>query len=164
MSGTGQPERSETPEARHWVRTALLLAIVLVLAGMEHAGNAAWETYAWRASSAASGYPKSGTLADHGLGGLLLRTEHEQNPWIVVDMQSERYVQRVVVQNPTACCSDQGLLLVEVGTDGESFSPVGRRTAAFDTWTVDFPPSRARYVRLRAKANTSLRFRELQIQ
>jgi hypothetical protein len=77
----------------------------------------------------------------------------------LIDMNQERSIHEIEIKNRTDCCFERALPLVaEVSSDGKSFSLVGWRDKVFAEWTVRFEPRAARYVRLRADAETMLHF------
>jgi hypothetical protein len=149
-----------------WFRTRWFRAVALALLGLlvvfipRLFGKPSWFDYKWRASSTHSDYAISGTLgASAGAEGAFFHTNEQQGPWLLIDMNAARSIREIEVKNRTDCCFERALpLIAEVSTDGKSFSLVGWRDKVFAEWTVRFEPRVARYVRLRADANTYLHF------
>lgn len=133
-----------------------LLVLGAALATLSGCGNT-WDDYRWVASSHASGLPQSGRLSDVGAYGLLLHTELERNPWVLLDLLKSRQISHIVIENRLDCCQRRGLpLVVELDDADVGYVEVARRTTPFDTWEIRFPPARARYVRIRSEARTIL--------
>jgi len=152
---------------RRWLIGGALLLAVGVVAGprlIRLMAHHRWDKYRWHSSSASSGFKANGTLGEHQIADLVFHTEFENGPWVVIDMLESRSIDRIVIMNRQDCCFDRGLpLLVEVGNDGVTFTPVGRQTTLFDTWTVDFAAREARYVRIRSEGATILHLAEIRI-
>ena len=138
-------------------------AVIVALGALTGCGNR-WDDYSWRASSGAFGLPQSGKLDYLGPHQLLLHTQEELNPWVIVDMLEERPVSRIVVHNRLDCCQQRGLpMIVELGTTSDRFEEVGRQQNPFDTWELSVPNTKARYVKVRAAGKTYLHLRAIQI-
>lgn len=150
--------------ARPWVRITVLALLVATIVSVPFLPRPWGTDYHWRASSAAPAFKDTGILGVLGPSGLLFHTNEENQPWVIIDMEKSRSIDRVVIKNRVDCCRERGLpLVVEVGLDGTSFTQVGRRTEVFDTWTLRFTAREARYVRIRSEATTCLHFREIRI-
>jgi hypothetical protein len=92
----------------------------------------------------------SGCTVDPGCQAQLFHTEHENNPWIEFDLLAPTTIQRIEVTNRTDCCAERAIPIVaEVSMDRTNWMQVGRRDSEFASWTVDFTPRTARYVKLR---------------
>ncbi len=125
-----------------------------------------WEKYTWVASSAFEGFSIEGTLGERDWEhDLVVHTDEQPDPWVLVDLLATRTIGRVVIVNRADCCSDRGLpLTLEVALDDRRFVPIATRTDPFVTWEAAFPSQKARYVRLRAKGVTIINLREIQIR
>jgi len=160
----GKPRRALTPRRRAIYYAGAFALVVAAVVVPRFGPRPRWESYRWKVSSVEPSYKVTGTLGEHGFYDLIFHTQNQSNPWVVIDMLAPRSVDHVVIRNRQDCCIDRGLpMVVELGMDGESFTPVARRTEPFDTWTVDFAPREARYMRIRAEATTVLHLVEIQI-
>ena len=142
----------------------LMVAIVAIVGTVPLWYRPAALTFRWRTSSALSGFKDSGALGELQAYDLQFHTNEESGPWVVVDMQATRTIDRVVLKNRTECCKDRGVpLVVEVALDEGRFETVAERTEAFDVWTAHFTARPARYVRVRSRATTVLHLRRIEI-
>lgn len=124
-----------------------------------------WTRYAWRTSSAFTGFARAGTLGAPLKDGLLLHTNLEREPWVVIDMNEVRSIREVIVENRRDCCFERALpLVVELSSDGRKFSLAGWKKTVFAEWTLSFEPREARYVRLRSEAETHLHLTRIAIR
>lgn len=124
-----------------------------------------YESFRWYSSTSAAYFRQDGKLGETGTAGLVFHTGEQKEPWVIIDTLRLRPIQRVILRNREDCCSERGLpLVVEVGTDRDSFVQVGRRDTVFDEWTLEFPQRRARYVRLRSEAATVLHLTGVRIE
>jgi hypothetical protein len=111
----------------------------------------------WVASSASWVFPMQGTVGTYGEDGLMFHTQEENAPWVRIDLGSEQEIRRVRVRNRQSCCQERAVpLVVEVGTDGVTWTEVARTYATFDEWEARFARHRARYVRLHVPRRTAL--------
>jgi len=111
----------------------------------------------WRCSSGATAsMPLGGTL-DTPLGSYFFFTATEDEPWLEVDLQRETRIRSARIRNRDDCCEERAVpLVLEVSTDHEHWQKLDEQLLPFDTWDVRFPATRARWVRLRARAHTAL--------
>jgi hypothetical protein len=66
-----------------------------------------------------------------------------------LDLGTVHEISRVVVYNRADCCQDRAVpMKLEISQDATKYQQIAVRDRSFDAWTVDFPPARARYVRL----------------
>jgi uncharacterized membrane protein len=123
----------------------------------------------WRASSA---YPYEGS-AQTGIGehwpvaghNIFFHTREENSPWIEFDLGKEAVVHRFEVVNRGDCCQERAVpLVVEIGTDAAHWVEVANRTQVFSTWSEDFAPQSARYVRFRVPRETVLHFASVDVR
>jgi hypothetical protein len=162
-----------TPRRRFWVvyrkwillsAAILSVACALVVAIVQFASTTAGPRYRWKSSSSGFGYPTSGTLDDRGDRGVLFHTDQQKDPWVLIDMLAPRMINRVVIENRLDCCRERAIpLVVEALNADLKAVEVGRATAPFGKWILEFPPRQARYVRLRTEGNTMLHLREVEI-
>ncbi len=82
-------------------------------------------------------------------------TNSEKSPWLEYDFGARRRVSKVVVENRRDCCKDRAVpLLVEVSDDRKHWKKVAERKKSFNTATLTFKPTSARYLRLRVNKTT----------
>jgi hypothetical protein len=107
-----------------------------------------------------------GCASDPACDGLLLfHTVEENRPWAEVDLQKIQNIHRVEVKNRPDCCADRIVpLVVEVSTDGQQWTEVGRKNEEFATWTLKFPSRPARYVKLHIDRRSTFHIKELIVQ
>jgi hypothetical protein len=149
-----------------WVMLGACLALAVAAALEALHLRRSWERYTWFASSAWESFPHSGTLADHDWSyDLVVHTDEQRDPWVVVDLLATRTIRQVVVVNRADCCSDRGVpLAIEVALDDKVFIPVATRSDPFDVWRADFGARNVRYVRLRSTGTTVINLRDIQIR
>jgi hypothetical protein len=119
----------------------------------------------WRASS---------TLyecnpAAHQCGGvatdIFFHTRDEENPWVEIDLQSVQRIGLVEVDNRSDGAAERAVpLILEASTDGKTYRTLAERTQVFDTWDARFPPTDARYVRLRSPRKTMLHLERVSVR
>jgi hypothetical protein len=90
-------------------------------------------------------------------------TQEEYQPWIRIDLGKATSVREVVAYNCAEFRSRAIPLVVELSTDGERWTEVGRREKVFSTWSAAFKPALARYVRLRVAGRTYLHLNEIEV-
>lgn len=135
-----------------------------------------------------------GTLAsdqgavDGDIWNVGFRTELERNPWILLDLGSEKLLSRFVVYNcydrypyPALRPSielgrdareaierfdcrqeDEIPLCIELSRDGQNFAEVARQELRFEMWVQKIAPQRARYVRVKLMREQRLQLREIE--
>lgn len=120
----------------------------------------------WRASSLLPGHacesPRQGCFHDH----YFFHTREQQGPWIEFDLEGMPPVAQLVIQNRSDCpgCSERAVpLVVEVSDDRLKWLEVARRESDFVTWQAGFPPSPARWLRLRSQRRTALHLKQVRI-
>lgn len=91
--------------------------------------------------------------------GFAICTATQVQPWVMVDLQTERDVSEVVVYNRMDCCwgVDDLPLSIQVSSNAEDFTTVAVRKKPFTgefPWRVRLDGRRARYVRLFNEATT----------
>jgi len=107
-----------------------------------------------------------GCTSDPSCDGLLLfHTLDENKPWAEIDLQKVQDIHRVEVKNRPDCCAERAVpLVVEVSTDGQHWTEVGRKDDQFATWTAKFSSRPARYVKLHVDRRSTLHLKELIVQ
>ena len=133
---------------RMWLAVKLL-GLLLVVGGVAFGVYAKFgHSYAFKASSAYTGYSAKGEVPILLGYDTFFHTNDEESPWVEIDLGSERSVSKVTATNRFDCCTDRAVpLVVSLRTESGTFHEVGRRTTDFDKWTATFPSERARFVR-----------------
>lgn len=152
---TARPRQVDLILAQRWLRLVLVGAIL----GLVVIGARAW----LRRPDLAKGksfWTSSRSPVCPGAvlscAGLMFHTNEELNPWVEIDLGSQRVIRRIEVSNRADCCSDRAIpLIAEISRTGAQWTEVGRRTTDFASWTAQFPPATARYVRLRVPRRTA---------
>jgi hypothetical protein len=164
VTGTNRVARAE--RRARWSIAVVVVAAASLLIVANRTLYQRWDQYRWTASSAWTGYPRSGKLGEHDWKyDLFFHTLEESNPWVVVDLLSTRTIEEVTVVNRSDCCRERGLpLVMELARDDGQFTEIGAQSSPFETWRVSFRPRKARYVRLRARGRTILHFRDVQVR
>jgi hypothetical protein len=76
-------------------------------------------------------------------------TQEEDHAWIEIDLGTKRRFSAIKVVNRTDCCADRAApLAFEISSDHTKWHEVARRNEVFNTWTQEFAPQSARWVRL----------------
>jgi hypothetical protein len=149
--------------AQRWLRILLILAALLgvvlgVLRLIEGANLASGAKL--RVSSS---YPSCAT--DPICSAMLFHTESEYNPWVELDLGAPKTIHRVEITNRVDCCTERAIpLVVETSTDRVQWKPAGRRDSDFSTWTAEFAPRIARYVKLSVPRNTAFHLQDVAIR
>ena len=119
----------------------------------------------WRTSGPSfGGAPTHGKLPRTFDHPFFFHTAELEAPWLEIDLEKERMIDRFVVKNREDCCFDRAVPLVaETSVDGESWELLARRRGLFTRWEHEFVPRRARYVRFRAERTTSLHFQSVKV-
>jgi F5/8 type C domain-containing protein len=91
-------------------------------------------------------------------------TQRQKNPWLSIDLESLQKVSAVRVRNRRGCCSERAVpLVVQVSTDGESWTEVARTDEEFSEWKAEFSPVEARWVRLLVPRTSTLHLRRVRV-
>lgn len=117
-------------------------------------------------SSASSGFAKEGKLGHPGGYGVLFHTRTEKEPWVEIDLEREREISSITVENRSDCCTDRAVpLSAEIAGEDRQFREVGRQVEDFQSWTLEVPPgTRARWLRLSAQRTTMLHLQEIRVR
>lgn len=92
-------------------------------------------------------------------------TNVEENPWYEVDLGRPQAVSVVDIDNRIDCCIDRARgLIVELSTDGRTWTTVARQPQSFHFWIARFPTRQARYVRLSVPKKTSLHLQRVAVR
>ena len=152
---SARPKQVDLLLAQRWLRV-LLVGLVLALLVV---GICVWRTRPDLAKGKpfwTSSRSPSCPAAVLPCAGLMFHTDEELNPWVEIDLGSQRVIRQIAVSNRADCCTDRAIpLIAEISRTGGQWTEVGRRTADFVSWTAKFPPATARYVRLRVPRRTT---------
>jgi hypothetical protein len=148
---------------QRWIRilviVAALVALVLGVQRLMEGANLAAKAKLRVSSSFAT------CATDSLCSGMLFHTETEYNPWVEFDLGAPKTVHRVELTNRTDCCTERAVpLVIETSTDHAQWKPAGRRETDFSTWTAEFPPRTARYVKLSVPRNTTFHLQDVAIR
>jgi hypothetical protein len=112
--------------------------------------------------SVSSNWP--GCVADPTCDGVLLfHTNNENEPWVIFDLQKPTTIHQIDVTNRQDSYQERALPLVaEVSIDRLHWKEVGRRAETFSTWTVAFPATSVRYIRLKVPRVTTLHLKAVE--
>jgi hypothetical protein len=95
---------------------------------------------------------------------LLFHTAEEMNPWFEIDLGSPVPVRGLWVKNRLDCCLERAVPLVaELSVDRVQWLRPAEQDLLFTFWTPTFPPTTARYVRLRSLRFTALHLAEVKV-
>ena len=157
---------------RRFLRTGvavLLLALAVVL-GVEVGarvllGPNLAEGRPWRASSAYKGFSAEAEMCDGNKTRIFFHTNREQDPWVELDLGEPTLIERVDVRNRRDCCRDRSFpLAIEGSLDGQEWQELGRQTEPFSKWTLEFEPTKARYVRAKALKRTFFHLESFEVR
>jgi hypothetical protein len=106
----------------------------------------------------------AGCAADPSCDGVLLfHTNNENEPWVIFDLQKPTTIHEIDVTNRQDSYQERALPLVaEVSSDRQHWKEVGRRTEPFTSWTDSFPPTSARYIRLKVPRVSTLHLKAVE--
>jgi hypothetical protein len=91
-------------------------------------------------------------------------TLEDERPWIELDLGAKRRFSSIRIVNREDCCAERAVpLAIEVSQDHKTWREIARRTETFNTWTQDFPPVTARYVRAIGLKKGILHFRRFSV-
>ncbi len=91
-------------------------------------------------------------------------TLEDDHPWIELDLGGKRRFSSIRIVNREDCCAERAVpLAIEVSQDHKTWREIARRTETFNTWTQDFPPVTARYVRAIGLKKGILHFRRFSV-
>jgi hypothetical protein len=167
------PERRlQQAFARRLLRTSftvVLLALAVVLgagAGARMAlGPNLAEGKPWRASSAYKGFSAEAGICDGGKTRIFFHTNREPEPWVELDLGEPALIRRVDIRNRRDCCRDRSFpLAIEGSLDGQHWQELGRQTEPFSRSTLEFKPTKARYVRAKALKRTFFHLESLEVR
>ena len=159
----GRPKQVDLILAQRWFRLLLVgLVLTLGLVGVRGLltrpdlakGKRFWTSSRW------SGCPAALPCLD-----LMFHTDEEQNPWVEIDLGSQQVIRRIEVSNRADAFDEREVpLIAEISKTGLQWTEVGRRTTNFVSWTAKFPPTTARYVRLRTPKRTVFNLRGVAVR
>jgi len=106
----------------------------------------------------------SGCATDSTCEGVLLfHTNNENEPWVIFDLQKPTTLHEIEVTNRQDSYQERAVPLVaELSTDRVHWKEVGRRADVFSTWTIKFPPTAVRYIRLKVARVSTLHLKAVE--
>lgn len=156
-----------TLKVQRRTRLALLLVVAAVIAGAaavvsrlpRRPGNV--DLAAGKPWSVSSRLPECPLGESRLCGGvrlnILFHTAEEPSPWFEIDLGAPTTFSHVFLRNRDDCCEDRAVpLVVEVSDDRRGWQQVARQADVFDDVLISFPPTTARYVRLRVNRSSAL--------
>jgi len=153
-------------------RIAAVLALIgLVLGTRSYLQNSAEERRdlavgkAWRASSTFANLGCTSPVQQCSESpDFFFHTREESNAWVEIDLGARMRFTEVRVINRRDCCFERAVpLILEVADQPEAFHEIARRTSSFSSWLASFPPTEARYVRLRSTSRNSLHLAQVRV-
>ncbi len=91
-------------------------------------------------------------------------TMEEEKPWIEIDLGGKKHFSAIRIVNREDCCGERAVpLVVEVSNDHKTWREIARRDDTFNTWTKDFPPVAAHYVRVSLTKKGILHLRHISV-
>lgn len=88
----------------------------------------------------------------------------DPSPWVVIDLGEEYLVRRVVVTNRHDVPAESAVpLVVELSTDGNTYTEFARQLDAFRSWTATGDSVKARFVRLVIPRTSVLHLNEVEV-
>jgi len=154
--------RVESLLIQRWLRiigALVVLAALVVGLGLAVRGKNVLEG---KPFSVSSNWP--GCATDPSCEGVLLfHTNNENEPWVIFDLQKPATIHEIDVTNRQDSYQERALpLIAEVSTDRLHWKEVGRRAEAFSSWTVKFPATSVRYIRLKVPRVTTLHLKSVE--
>ncbi len=165
-------ESRRVPAVRivRWTRISIAAAVVVSIVGF------AWSKITYRPNLAlhktvtvetmyAPWSKDPGLLVDGDRMETAFHTIEAPNQHVTIDLGAPHRLSRVVVYNRTDCCQERAVpLRVDVSIDGKDFKEVARRNEVFpESWTANFAPTKARYVRLVNLSKTYFHLSEVEV-
>jgi hypothetical protein len=91
-------------------------------------------------------------------------TMEEEHAWIEIDLGTKRRFSAIKLVNREDCCADRAVpLAFEVSLDHNKWQEVARRTEAFNSFTQEFAPQTARWVRVILLRKSALHLRRVSV-
>jgi hypothetical protein len=146
------------------VAAAVVGAVSLVKTWRYEAGDlAAGRAFRTSSSYGGSGCRSPAQTCSEG-PDYFFHTAEEDKPWVEIDLGAPVLVSSIRIENRKDCCADRAVpLLIELGTDVNLLKQVARRDEAFKSWSSEFEPVTARYVRVRAARRTMLHLARVRV-
>jgi len=95
---------------------------------------------------------------------LFFHTEEQANPWVILDLSSERRFHAISVINREDCCQDRAVpLVVETSNDQKTWTKIAEKKEVFAIWTGEFSETSARYLRLSVPRTTVFHLEEVTV-
>ena len=104
-------------------------------------------------------------LTDGNRTMLGFHTVYAPNQTATIDLGRSQKISRIVVFNRTDCCQDRAIpLRVEISEDAKVYKTITERKAPFlESFTTDFPKTKARYIKLTDLQNTAFHLNEVEV-
>ena len=149
--------------AQRWLRILLVVVVLGALAGGVYRLLLGRNLVAGAKIRVSSVLPSCAN--DPICNVMLFHTETETNPWVELDLGAAKKIRRIEVTNRMDCCQDREVpLVIETSTDRKQWSPLARRDTEFTTWSPDFAPRVARYVKLWVPKTTQFHLHDIVIR
>jgi hypothetical protein len=148
---------------------AVLLVGVVTIAALSQSWSADSKDLAlgksWTISSVYQGYGcRSPEQVCSGSHDLFFHTNEEKEPWLEIDLGSARQFSSVQIENRRDCCRERAVpLVVEVSRDRKDWTQVAQNSEEFSFWEAAFARTRARYVRVKIKATSTLHLARVRV-
>jgi hypothetical protein len=95
---------------------------------------------------------------------ILFHTALESEPWFEIDLGAAQEITGAVVRNRSDCCAESAVpLKLEVSVDHVAYRTLAHKFTVFDEWAPTFPPTLARYVRLRVQRRSMLHLESVRV-
>jgi len=152
------------------ISVTILLLVLAVILGAEAVafvvrGPNLSEGKPWRASSTYAGFSPEAGVCDGNRTRIFFHTNREQDPWVELDLGEPTLIERVDVRNRRDCCRDRSFpLAIEASLDGQNWQELGRQTEPFSEWSLEFAPTKTRYVRAKALKRTFFHLESLEVR
>ena len=151
---------------QRWLRVGLVgVALLSIAVGVRATalGPNLAQGKPFRLSAPWPGWPDC--VANNGCNRLMFQTAEGDEPWVEIDLGAPKNIRRVEVINRDNCCADRAVpLIVELSSDGTSWTQVARRDAEFGSWTAKWAPKTCRYVRLKVLKRTTLHLQSVVVR
>ncbi len=155
-----------------WLRIGLASSVVAagvwgiaVLAGPPAPGtNLALHRRVTTSSAFPNEPAKGAQLVDGNRTNIGFHTNKGANQFVIIDLGSVERVSRVDVYNRVDCCKERAVpLRIDVSRDQKDYRQVAMRDDPFEVWQANFPPTKARYVRLTDLKNDYFHLMEVEV-
>lgn len=95
---------------------------------------------------------------------IFFHTKEDPSPWVEIDLGGRKRFSAVTIANRTDDAPDRAIpLVIEISDDAKTWRGVARRKESFRTWTAEFKPQTARYVRARVDRRSYLHLEKVMV-